>query len=47
MNNQVTKSSNNILKSPVKFVTVDENHVGQRIDNYLMRELKDVPRSYI
>jgi len=34
-------------KQAVRFVLVDENHAGQRIDNFLMRELKDVPRSYV
>ncbi len=31
----------------VRFVTVDEQGDGQRIDNYLMRELKGVPRALI
>jgi len=30
-----------------RFVTVDENHADQRIDNFLLREIKDAPRSYI
>jgi len=34
-------------KSPVRFVTIDANHAGQRIDNFLLRELKNVPRSYV
>jgi 23S rRNA pseudouridine955/2504/2580 synthase len=28
-------------------VTIDAAHAGQRIDNFLLRELKDAPRSYI
>ena len=35
------------VKQSVRFVTVTTGHVGQRIDNFLMRELKDVPRSYV
>ena len=34
-------------KQSVRFVTVTESSDGQRIDNFLMRELKNVPRSYI
>lgn len=30
-----------------RFVTIDINHAGQRIDNFLLREIKDAPRSYI
>jgi 23S rRNA pseudouridine955/2504/2580 synthase len=40
---------NNTLakKQAVRFVTVTEASEGQRIDNFLMRELKNVPKSYI
>ena len=31
----------------VSFVTVTEQSEGQRIDNFLMRELGGVPRSFI
>jgi 23S rRNA pseudouridine955/2504/2580 synthase len=31
--------------SPVRFVTIDENASGQRLDNFLIRELKGVPRT--
>ncbi len=34
-------------KQSARFVEVTSSHAGQRIDNYLMRELKDVPKSYI
>ncbi len=34
-------------KQSVRFILIDENSDGQRIDNFLMRELKDVPRSYV
>ncbi len=34
-------------KQSVRFVTVTESSDGQRIDNFLMRELKNVPRSYL
>ncbi len=36
-----------LKKKSVRFVTITSSHAGQRIDNFLMRELKDVPRSYI
>lgn len=41
------KPPNNLPKQSVRFVTVDAGRDGQRIDNFLMRELKDVPRSYV
>lgn len=31
----------------VRLVTIDANHDGQRIDNYLMRELKGAPRNLV
>lgn len=37
----------NQKKQSAKFVEVTSAHAGQRIDNFLMRELKDVPKSYI
>jgi len=47
----MSKEPKNSVISPTKqvakFVTVTDAHAGQRIDNFLMRELKDVPRSYI
>ncbi|MCL4164214.1 UNVERIFIED_CONTAM: hypothetical protein GTU68_008200, partial [Idotea baltica] len=30
-----------------RFVTIDANHSGQRIDNFLLGEIKEAPRSYI
>ncbi len=30
-----------------RFVIIDANSVGQRIDNFLLREIKQAPRSYI
>jgi len=30
-----------------RFVTINANHEGQRIDNFLLREIKDAPRSYM
>ncbi len=33
--------------SGVQWVTVSESHAGQRIDNFLMRELKGVPRAHV
>lgn len=37
----------NMQKTAVEFVTVSDNDLGQRIDNYLMKHLKGVPRSRI
>lgn len=34
-------------KKAVRFVTVNAGQAGQRIDNFLMRELKNVPRSHV
>lgn len=34
-------------KTPVQLVTVDENHDGQRIDNFLFGQLKGVPRTLV
>jgi 23S rRNA pseudouridine955/2504/2580 synthase len=31
----------------VQFKTVDEFAVGQRLDNYLLKHLKGVPKSHI
>lgn len=41
------KQNGNYIKQKARFITVNEGSIGQRIDNYLMREIKDVPRSYI
>ena len=45
--NQSKKQQNNQKKHSTRFVEVTSAHAGQRIDNFLMRELKDVPKSYI
>ncbi|MDR8524167.1 MULTISPECIES: 23S rRNA pseudouridine(955/2504/2580) synthase RluC [Shewanella] len=34
-------------KAQVQMVTIDEDHVGQRIDNFLVTKLKGVPKSMI
>lgn len=34
-------------KTPVQLVTVDDNHDGQRIDNFLLAHLKGVPRTLV
>ena len=31
----------------VKSVTVDEDSAGQRLDNFLMRQLKGVPKTHV
>lgn len=41
MNNSSDQSTS------VRFVTVDENSVGQRLDNFLRKELVGVPKSYV
>jgi 23S rRNA pseudouridine955/2504/2580 synthase len=41
------KPTEQMQKKSARFVTITASHAGQRIDNFLMRELKDVPRSYI
>ena len=37
----------NLVKTKVKFVIVSEEFAGQRIDNYLVNYLKNVPKSHI
>lgn len=44
---RISQENNPPKKQSVRFVTVTEFNEGQRIDNFLMRELKNVPRSYI
>lgn len=36
-----------IKPSKVKFVEISADHAGQRVDNYLMRELNGVPKSLV
>ncbi|MFZ1365144.1 MAG: S4 domain-containing protein, partial [Brachymonas denitrificans] len=31
----------------VKYLEVDEESAGQRLDNYLIRQLKGVPKTYV
>ncbi len=38
---------NGIGNASARLATIDEGEDGQRIDNYLMRELKGVPRSHV
>ncbi|WP_372861493.1 23S rRNA pseudouridine(955/2504/2580) synthase RluC [Spongiibacter sp.] len=40
-------SSDGLINPTVRFVTVSEDFAGQRLDNFLMRELKGVPKSKI
>lgn len=35
------------IKTPVKTLSVDDAVAGQRIDNFLIRQLKGVPKSYV
>ncbi|MFN3629883.1 MAG: S4 domain-containing protein, partial [Casimicrobiaceae bacterium] len=34
-------------KDPPRHIRVGESHAGQRVDNYLIRELTGVPKSHI
>lgn len=38
---------NGLSKDSVSWLTVDENATGQRIDNFLLRVLKGVPKSHV
>lgn len=47
-NNQTNNENrNNQNKQKVRFITICDANRGQRIDNFLLKELKNVPRSYI
>lgn len=35
------------VQTRVRMITIDENHAGQRLDNFLMSLLKGVPRSWV
>ena len=41
------KDGSDQISPAVQFRTVDEDYVGQRLDNYLLRELKGVPKTRI
>ena len=43
----MTDSSNNTHRTSVVFHTVTANESGQRIDNFLMKKLKSVPKSLV
>ena len=47
MSKQPNSSDHSGKKQSARFVTITSSHTGQRLDNFLMRELKNVPRSYI
>ncbi len=38
---------NHLSKDSVTFLTIDESAAGQRVDNYLFRQLKGVPKSHV
>jgi len=46
MTNQKSAASRK-LPTSVQFITIDEAHAGQRIDNYFVTFLKGVPKSHI
>jgi 23S rRNA pseudouridine955/2504/2580 synthase len=37
----------NVAEPKAKFITVDEDSVGQRLDNFLIRQLKGVPKTHV
>ncbi len=39
--------SENTTRHPVRLLTIDSGHAGQRIDNFLMTTLKGVPKSLV
>ncbi len=41
------KAVNNIVKNTVRFVTVDDDQAGQRLDNFLRVVLKGVPKTRV
>lgn len=43
----MSESTNNTQRTPVQFHTVTLNESGQRIDNFLMKKLKSVPKSLV
>ncbi len=47
--NQVSSQASNqdSDKPKVRFITIDEEDAGQRIDNFLLRTLKGVPKSHL
>lgn len=51
MNNQTTQDQNSktsiVSESAAAFLTVDEASEGQRVDNYLTKTLKGVPKSHV
>ncbi len=46
-NGRVDTSSPNTVPPQAQFVTIDEEEAGQRIDNYLLRICKGVPKSHV
>ena len=38
---------NELRKDGVSWITVDEENAGQRVDNFLLRMLKGVPKSHV
>lgn len=44
---EVNNKHDNRQYQKVRFVKIDANNNGQRIDNFLLSEIKQVPRSYI
>ncbi len=47
MQNDVVPPSSQALALQAQFVTITEEEAGQRIDNYLLRVCKGVPKSHI
>jgi 23S rRNA pseudouridine955/2504/2580 synthase len=43
----MTEQGTNKTGSQARFCTIDEDYAGQRLDNYLLRELKGVPKTRV
>ena len=43
----VIKKASQNLYTPVNYQTIDKNHSGQRLDNYLISQFKEIPKSHI
>lgn len=47
MNELGKKSHNSVASGQVSLIEIDESAAGQRIDNFLLRVCKGVPKSHI
>jgi 23S rRNA pseudouridine955/2504/2580 synthase len=47
INKPATKFDSPATHAAAEFVTIDDGHAGQRIDNFLLGRLKNVPKSHV